>query len=90
MNDSACNDECFYNHSATLTLCGYDSSEDYDKVSTKPCALTPILIIGNEPSNSAIVRVTLYGDNSCSEAFFRVDALRDMIDHAAHGRGLFR
>lgn len=82
--------ECFFQHTSVFNLCGYNNPEEADKCPTKATHTTPLIIVGTEPNNNNIVRVTLYGDGNSAEAYFQVDALRDLIDHAAHGRGMFR
>lgn len=82
--------ECFFQHTATLNLAGYNTLDEASKCPTEPTYNTPLIIVGTEPNNTSIVRVTLYGDGVSSEAYFQLDALRDMINHAANGRGIFR
>lgn len=91
MNMDETNDcECFFQHTATLNLAGYQTLEEAGKCPTNTNHNTPLIVLGIEPSNTSVIRVTLYGDGKCAEAYFQADALSDMIDHATHGRNIFR
>jgi hypothetical protein len=52
--------------------------------------LNPIMLMSSHNSHNSTVRVTVYNDHGGVEAFFNIDALRDMIDHMSANRGIFR